>query len=486
MRFSILHLSDLHRDLRDEVENGPLLDSLIRDIERYSDQSPPLLRPSVCIVSGDLVYGVRPSAAGADAELNRQFDQASDFLTRLADRVFGGDRNRVVLLPGNHDISYPTTIASSTRIDIPATAVERKLLTEELFAPRSRLRWSWPEICFYRITDDSLYEERLSGFAVAYERFYSGQRSFKARSEERFELFDYADLGLTVVALDSCYRNDPLHRAGGFHPTAFSSACREVQNPKRTGWLLAAAWHHSVGGGPLQDDYLDSDFLQQLIDCGVSLGFHGHQHSHNCMDERYRLGPGPRKITLASASTLCAAARNLRPGVPRGYNLVELDTGTWTGRTHTRQMLNNAFDLPVWGPGHFYVTGKSYVDFDLCRPLAKRPEDLDTALELEQADRLLAKKKWAEALDILTPIKQAPLARPLIIDALSKLGDDSRTVESLWPPVTNAEMVLVGGAILNQQDRAATTAFLQLECVSASTDASVAEIKLRLMRRRSK
>src|ERR1019366_6317609 len=98
MSFSILHLSDLHRDLQDEIENGPLLDSLARDIERYSDQIPPLLRPSICIVSGDLVYGVRPNATGADAELNRQFDQAVDFLIKLADRVFGGDRNRVVLL----------------------------------------------------------------------------------------------------------------------------------------------------------------------------------------------------------------------------------------------------------------------------------------------------------------------------------------------------------------------------------------------------
>src|SRR5947199_3819584 len=49
--------------------------------------------------------------------------------------------------------------------------------------------------------------------------------------------------------------------------------------------------------GPFNNDYLDSEFLQLLIDSGVSLGFHGHQHTHDCVDERYRLGPAPRKMT---------------------------------------------------------------------------------------------------------------------------------------------------------------------------------------------
>jgi len=79
MRFSILHLSDLHRDLRDEIENGPLLDSLVRDVQRYSDQDPEIIKPSICIVSGDLIYGVRPHLEAAAAELSRQFDQAVDF-----------------------------------------------------------------------------------------------------------------------------------------------------------------------------------------------------------------------------------------------------------------------------------------------------------------------------------------------------------------------------------------------------------------------
>jgi hypothetical protein len=483
MRFSVLHISDLHRDLRDEVANGPLLDSLLRDVDHYHEQSPPILKPSICVVSGDLVYGVRPDLADPRPELDRQYTQAVTFLINLADRLFGGDRSRVVLLPGNHDVSYPAVIASSTRVEIPAEISERKRLTDELFAPVSRLRWSWSEMCFYRITDHEGYEQRLIGFARAYESFYSGARTFRLTPEHQFDLFDYPDLGFCVLALNSCYRNDPLHRAGSFHPTALSTACRALGNSNRTGWLLAATWHHSIGGGPSQDDYLDGGFLQLLIDSGVSLGFHGHQHAHDCVDERYRLGPGPRKITIVSASTLCAEPRNLKPGVPRGYNVVELDTDAWTGRTHSRHMVNNDFELPVWGPGLFYATGKSHVDFDLCKPVSGRPNRLDSTLALERADRLLGERKWAEALQILRELKDIPLARPLILTALSELADDAETVALLWPPSTNAEIVLVGSAIANRRTPEEAAAFLEIQAVSRSTDASVLAIKKRIAMR---
>ena len=99
----------------------------------------------------------------------------------------------------------------------------------------SRLRWSWSEVCFYRITDHEQYEQRLSGFARAYELFYQSARCFRMTPEDQFEIFDYPDLGLSIVALNSCYRNDPLQRAGGFHPTALSAACREYGESKSCG-----------------------------------------------------------------------------------------------------------------------------------------------------------------------------------------------------------------------------------------------------------
>jgi len=486
MHFSILHISDLHRDLKAELANGPLLDSLIWDIERYKEQAPPILQPSLCIVSGDLIYGVAPNHPDPVRELKRQYGQAVEFLISLADACFDGDRGRIVLVPGNHDVSYPAVIASCTRIDIPTSSTDKRSLTDELWEPNTNLRWSWSELCFYRINDLKPYEQRLAAFAEAYEQFYCGVRSFSMEPDEQFCVFDYPDFNLSICALNSCYRNDPLQRSGSFSPTALSSACGELRKAQRSGWLLAATWHHSVGGGPAQNDFLDHESIQYLIDSGVSLGFHGHQHTHDCVDERYRLGPDQRKMTLVSASTLCAEQGNLKPGIPRGYNVVEIDTDKPAVRVHSRRMVNSDFNLPVWGPGQFNSTGKSYVDSTISLPLISRPKTLDRTLLLEKADTLLGEKRWKEALALLREIKDEGLAKPLILKALTEISDDSETISVLWPPMTNEEIVLVGASIMALQDRGRATTFLSLDQVSKNADASVVDMRRRVSMRLSR
>jgi hypothetical protein len=70
--------------------------------------------------------------------------------------------------------------------------------------------------------------------------------------------------------------------------------------------------------------------------------------------------------------------------------------------------------------------------------------------------------------------------------ALAELGDDSETVNVLWPPMTNEEIVLVGAAILAVQDRSRASAFLLLDQVSKNADASVVDIKRRVSMRLSR
>jgi len=217
MRFSILHLSDLHRDLDEEVRNDWLLESLERDLERYEDQNPSIPRPSLCILTGDLVFGVKPDAVGGKAELVRQYAQAEEFLAGLADRLFHGDRERIVILPGNHDVSYADVMSSVQRIEVPSTA-ENARLVAELFRPHSRLRWSWSDMCFFRITDESAYNGKFTLFAEFYARFYRGRRTFPLEPELQQNVFDFPDLGFCVLALNSAFDNDPLHRTGDLHP----------------------------------------------------------------------------------------------------------------------------------------------------------------------------------------------------------------------------------------------------------------------------
>src|ERR1700719_3192680 len=115
MRFTILHISDLHRDPEDAINNKWLLDSLEKDFSQFEQQEPKIQRPTLCIVSGDLIYGAQPGTDG-EKEEQQQYEQALEFLVSLADRFFEGNRARIVILPGNHDVSYQAVVASAQQI----------------------------------------------------------------------------------------------------------------------------------------------------------------------------------------------------------------------------------------------------------------------------------------------------------------------------------------------------------------------------------
>ena len=53
-KFSILHISDLHRDQSEPIKNSPLKTSILKDIE---DSSQHFEKIRLIVVSGDLVQG---------------------------------------------------------------------------------------------------------------------------------------------------------------------------------------------------------------------------------------------------------------------------------------------------------------------------------------------------------------------------------------------------------------------------------------------
>jgi hypothetical protein len=483
MTFSILHISDLHRDQNDEIPNDWLLQSLERDLEQYSKQSPSIMLPALCIVSGDLVLGVNPSTKDPEQELLRQYNQAEEFLIGLADRFFSGNRGRVVILPGNHDICSFETKKSMEKIDIPDENENKTKLVSELYRNGSLLRWSWQDMCFYKIINEEQYLKRFRYFSESYERFYSGKRKYSLSPEQQFDIFDFDDIGFSLVTLNSCYNSDMYRRSGEFNPTTLSKACKVIKHPSRVGWLKAAAWHHNTYAPPMLDNYIDSAYMQLLIDAGVSIGFHGHQHISECSIEHYTLGSNQRNMAIVSASTLCAGFRNLRAGVPRSYNIVEIDTVAWTGRVHQRQMVNTLTSLPTWGAGHFINTGKPYKDFDLCKPPEIRPVYLDTQLLLEQSDSLLGTHQWDKAAEILLKIKDVPIARHLFLKACEESGNIHWIMESIWPPQTDAEAAIIGAVIFEKGTQQDCIIFSTSDFIRQSKDASVHDISRRIERR---
>lgn len=155
MSISILHISDLHRDPNNPIRNDVRLDSLENDCRRYSiEECPTVQAPDLIVASGDIIQGVRADETNAEERLRDQYREATAFLSQLADRFVGGDRNRVVIVPGNHDVSAYHFEKSLRRIDIAADR-KRDLVTQ-LFLPGSMLRWSWSSFELYEIADQSI------------------------------------------------------------------------------------------------------------------------------------------------------------------------------------------------------------------------------------------------------------------------------------------------------------------------------------------
>ncbi len=400
MNLGVLHISDLHREPDNPIRNQVLLDSLERDRDRYtSEESPRIPSPDLIVVSGDIIRGVKHDAPDAETRLHRQYEEALEFLNQLSLRFADGDKQRVLIVPGNHDVSDYHFRKSLERIDIAPD--RKKDLVAELFSPGSHLRWSWSDFELYKITDLEMYALRLAPFAEFYRTFYEGLRTYSTDSSAQLDIFDFPDFGLTVAGFSSCHNNDLFNKQGAIHPACISDAAIKLRDPSYQTRLRIAVWHHNTEGLPIQFDYMDPDIVQNLIDRGFSLGFHGHQHKPQFLDTRFRHGP-KRRITVVSAGTLCGGAA-FRFG--RAYNLVELDIEQRTGRLHLREMQNDNLELPIWGPRSLPPNAASHIDFEFDPP----PEpvitsDRNTSV-LNRAQSFYDQKEYGRAIPL--PICEA-------------------------------------------------------------------------------
>jgi hypothetical protein len=472
MKLSVLHISDLHRDPNSPITNNVLLDSLENDRVRYSSQDEPRVRsPDVIIVSGDIIQGIISDAPDPEAQLREQYQEALDFLSTLTDRFVGGNRNRVMVVPGNHDVSAFHFEKSLRRIDIPTD--RKKELVTQLFAPHSRLRWSWPRFELYEIVDQALYRGRLAAFADFYAAFYGRARTYDLEPSNQLDLFDFPEFDLTAVGFSSCFNNDLCNRQGAIHPGSMAIAGTRLRHPSLQGRLRIAVWHHDANGLPSRSDYMDPDLIQNMIDRGFSLGFNGHQHRPQFLETRFRHG-SDRRITIISAGTLCGDAA-FRHG--RAYNVIELDTDNRTGRLHVREMQNDNLSLPIWGRRALPPNTSLYYDFAFDPPPEPARSNASTAA-LVQAERLYESGDYRKAADVLIPLVASDaLARPLLLDCLVRLRDLPGIVEQFDPPDSAAEVIHLMDALWDVGKRDRLEQVLGIPLVADSTDPSVVEIR---------
>ncbi len=482
MKLSVLHISDLHRDPANPIRNDVLLDSLENDRRHYSAEETPAVRlPDLIIVSGDIIQGIRPDALDPDARLREQYREALDFLSALTDLFVGGDRNRVIVVPGNHDVSAYYFEKSLRRVDILPD--RKKELVTQLFRPDSLLRWSWSGFELYEIADQTLYAQRLAAFADFYAAFYNSARTYDLDPAKQVDIFDFPAFGLIVAGFSSCYNNDLFNRQGAIHPGCIAIAGTKLRDPPLQDRLRIAVWHHNAEGLPAHSGYMDPDLVQNLIDRGFSLGFHGHHHRPQFLDTRFRHGTD-RKITVISAGTLCGGA-SFRHG--RAYNVIELNTDNRTGRLHVREMQNDNLSLPIWGQRALPPNTSAYYDFEFDSPPEPAVHLSVNTAALIEAQRVYDSGNYRKAADLLIPlVAPEALARPLLLDCLVKLRDMPGLIANFDPPASEAEAIHIMDALWAEGMRDRLAEVLRTPLIAKSADRSVIEMRDRYAARLSK
>ena len=429
-----------------------------QDIERLKIESKISDYPSICIITGDIIFGSDRNDDSSFDEIREQYEEAVDFLNLLTDKIFNCDKNRVVLLPGNHDICYRYVDKSLSLLE--TTAFNSKEYYKKSKSIDSLLRWSFDHLSFLKINNIDTYNNKFLYFSDFYKKFY-GDREYPLDPEKQFDFFDYPDQNITVGTLNSCYNTDKYRTCGAFNTKSFIDFCKKASSIDYSNRILIACWHHNLLGSPLENNYLDNSFIQYLIDREFSIGLYGHQHISDCYEERSRYDNGKHKIITISAGSLCAGPNHLSINVNRGYNIIALDTEEYNGKVYKRDMKEGSIQFPTWIPGKFNQTNSDVIDFSFNKRIKMITNNEFIASIAGQANDYINKKEYIRAIEILENYKSEEICRRLFIYALGEIDDYQFIAKKIKLSKDIDELILYANALSYIGDKDKVVEFLQ-------------------------
>jgi hypothetical protein len=449
--YSLMHIGDLHRSKTQPISNVELVAALAADRDNYINETMSVPYPDAIVVSGDLVQGVPLDSPEYPSALMAQYNEAADFLARLTDEFLDGDRSRLVIVPGNHDVNW-----NKARAGMQAVEIEHEDVQELLIRPRSQYRWSWKTRTLFKIADFVQYHDRFCYFEECYRRFYENAQLLMPVDPKRpWNLFIMHDGKLLVCGFNSCSMNDCFNQTGEIPPEAISESYMEIRRFAGTCRLSVAVWHHDTQGPPQRSDYMDSDTLALLLAKGYCLGMHGHQHRFEALP--YTLYISEREaMAVVSTGSLCAGHSELPTGSNRSYTVVAIDENQNKARVHVREMVHPG----VFGPARLLKAGgRTYIDVQWSEPNQSRL--VNTGVEgghaltvLDGIEQAVAAGNYDEALgrSIENRAFLGNHARPLLLEVLYKAQQWSDLAHEIGAPRNPDELMKLIAACFATKD----------------------------------
>lgn len=443
---TLLHISDLHRTSEPRPSNDELLAAIVSDAKRWEAEGIP--QPELIIVSGDLIQGVALDASDADAEIAEQYREAGDFLRSLATEFVDSDRSKVIIVPGNHDVHWPRSLSAMRPLDTCPARIGTKA-----FEASSSIRWNWKEQRAYEVVDANRYRSRFKFFRDFQRGFYEGLDASPLPDVNGDLVFaEFADLGLVVVGFASWHGNDCFCHVGEIDPSMLRASQTLLARSEVP--IAVAVWHHGIVGGPRANDYMDQRVIHRLVDFGIHVGLHGHQHYAAAAPFELHL-PNLTSMAVVGAGSLAVGDRALPMGERRQFNVVVIDADNESVTVHVRAMSPAGV---FTGSHRDDFGGNTFINLNL-PSMSERSHKPSITRRLDAAMTAVGKGQHQTALRILSEISPAKpeYARQIEIKALDGLGWRKRLMEVLNPPQNVDEAMKLMAMLLEtgQVDEAA-------------------------------
>lgn len=276
----ILHLSDLHFGTSQNANNwyAQIGEDLIQELN--------CPRLDALILSGDI----------ANKSTEEEYVAAKSFLDNLC-QEFSLQPKQIVIVPGNHDVSWDKAKKSYRLID-----------REEYNGKLEDGHYIEVNESVIRVRDEVAYKERFANFYNFYQAVTGNP--YPLEYEQQGILHHFPEQNFLVLGLNSAWQLDHHYRSrAGINATAINNALTDIRrNPAYRDCLKIAVWHHPLQSA-FEDRIADRGFMEQLATAGFRFALHGHIHKAETSLFKYDMNPGGRKLDIICAGTFGAPVR---------------------------------------------------------------------------------------------------------------------------------------------------------------------------------
>lgn len=254
---TLLHLSDLqfgknHWFATDFSNRDVSINTLVRRLcddldDLYKEEMLP--KADFLVITGDL----------AETGMKAEFDEVSGFFDLLA-RHLGIRRDKVIIVPGNHDINWGSC---------------------QMYFDQCADSGQKPEEPYWPKYEAAIAANECAGYATFFKDFYKDQSEIHFTKDEPWTFFEIADLRVVVAGLNSTYRESHKDHFGWIGERQYRWFAERLARYKTKGWLRIGALHHNYKRGPGEDEanLRDADDLDRFLGDQLNLLLHGHTHA---------------------------------------------------------------------------------------------------------------------------------------------------------------------------------------------------------------